>query len=273
MHPAVDQDRRLPGGLRLLLAIGARQDRAQGREIDGRRRGAGRGGGGQGAWLAALLHGRGVARAQGPRHGQGLRDGRGREGDGARNLHDARHADRRAGAGSSRTPASIITTTISTPRPNIMARSSRRGPSRSGSTRWRKCASAGIAVCCGGIVGMGESRDDRVGFIHALATLPRHPESVPINALVPVKGTVLGDMFGGRADDRRHRVRPHRRGGADHHAALDGPPVGRPREHERSRPRRCASSPAPTASSPATSCSPPPTPATAPTRRCSPSWA
>ncbi|MEO6359493.1 MAG: biotin synthase BioB [Sphingomicrobium sp.] len=56
---------------------------------------------------------------------------------------------------------------------------------------------AGIAVCCGGIVGMGESREDRVGFIHALATLPRHPESVPINALVPVKGTVLGDMFAG----------------------------------------------------------------------------
>ena len=56
--------------------------------------------------------------------------------------------------------------------------------------------SAGMAVCCGGIVGMGESREDRVGFLHALATLPRHPESVPINALVPVKGTVLGDMWG-----------------------------------------------------------------------------
>jgi biotin synthase len=42
---------------------------------------------------------------------------------------------------------------------------------------------AGIAVCCGGIVGMGESREDRVGFLHALATLPCHPESVPINAL------------------------------------------------------------------------------------------
>ncbi len=54
---------------------------------------------------------------------------------------------------------------------------------------------AGINVCCGGIVGMGETRDDRVGFIHALATLPRHPESVPVNALVPVKGTVLGDML------------------------------------------------------------------------------
>jgi biotin synthase len=56
---------------------------------------------------------------------------------------------------------------------------------------------AGIAVCCGGIVGMGESREDRVGFIHALATLPRHPESVPINALVPIRGTALGDMFDG----------------------------------------------------------------------------
>jgi biotin synthase len=54
---------------------------------------------------------------------------------------------------------------------------------------------AGISVCCGGIVGMGETRADRVGFIHALATLPHHPESVPINALVPIKGTVLGDML------------------------------------------------------------------------------
>lgn len=54
---------------------------------------------------------------------------------------------------------------------------------------------AGISVCCGGIVGMGETREDRVGFIHALATLPRHPESVPVNALIPIKGTVLGDML------------------------------------------------------------------------------
>ena len=54
---------------------------------------------------------------------------------------------------------------------------------------------AGINVCSGGIVGMGETREDRVGFIHTLATLERHPESVPVNALVPVKGTVLGDML------------------------------------------------------------------------------
>jgi biotin synthase len=48
---------------------------------------------------------------------------------------------------------------------------------------------AGINVCCGGIVGMGESAEDRIGLIHALATLPAHPESVPINALVQIEGT------------------------------------------------------------------------------------
>ena len=50
---------------------------------------------------------------------------------------------------------------------------------------------AGINVCCGGIVGMGESRDDRVGLLLALANLPVHPESVPINMLVQVEGTPL----------------------------------------------------------------------------------
>ena len=52
---------------------------------------------------------------------------------------------------------------------------------------------SGMAVCCGGIVGMGEGRSDRAGLIHALASLPKHPESVPINALVPIPGTPLGD--------------------------------------------------------------------------------
>jgi biotin synthase len=50
---------------------------------------------------------------------------------------------------------------------------------------------AGINVCCGGIVGMGESADDRVGMIQSLANLPVHPESVPINMLVQVEGTPL----------------------------------------------------------------------------------
>jgi biotin synthase len=48
---------------------------------------------------------------------------------------------------------------------------------------------AGLSVCCGGIVGMGETAADRTGMIHALATLPSHPQSVPINALVQVEGT------------------------------------------------------------------------------------
>jgi biotin synthase len=51
---------------------------------------------------------------------------------------------------------------------------------------------AGMAVCCGGIVGMCETRSARAGLLHALATLPAHPESLPINALVPIDGTPLG---------------------------------------------------------------------------------
>jgi biotin synthase len=50
---------------------------------------------------------------------------------------------------------------------------------------------AGINVCCGGILGMGESEGDRVSLLHTLATLPAHPESVPINQLVQVPGTPL----------------------------------------------------------------------------------
>ena len=52
---------------------------------------------------------------------------------------------------------------------------------------------AGITVCCGGIVGMGESDDDRIALLHTLASLPEPPESVPINALVAVEGTPLAD--------------------------------------------------------------------------------
>jgi biotin synthase len=52
---------------------------------------------------------------------------------------------------------------------------------------------AGINVCCGGIVGMGERPQDRVELLHTLATLPEHPESVPITQLVRVAGTPLAD--------------------------------------------------------------------------------
>ena len=53
---------------------------------------------------------------------------------------------------------------------------------------------AGISVCSGGIIGMGETDTDRIGMLHTLATLPQHPESVPVNALVPVEGTPLEDQ-------------------------------------------------------------------------------
>jgi biotin synthase len=52
---------------------------------------------------------------------------------------------------------------------------------------------AGLNVCCGGIVGMGEQEHDRVELLHTLATLPEHPQSVPINQLVRVPGTPLGE--------------------------------------------------------------------------------
>src|SRR5258705_7619976 len=52
---------------------------------------------------------------------------------------------------------------------------------------------AGMNVCCGGIVGLGETRNHRAGLLHALATLAVHPESLPINALVPIAGTPLSD--------------------------------------------------------------------------------
>lgn len=51
-----------------------------------------------------------------------------------------------------------------------------------------------ISVCSGGIIGMGESEGDRIGMIQTLANLPEHPESVPVNALVPVEGTPLEEQ-------------------------------------------------------------------------------
>ncbi|RIJ25871.1 biotin synthase BioB [Henriciella barbarensis] len=55
------------------------------------------------------------------------------------------------------------------------------------------CREAGLNLCVGGILGMGEGRDDRIGLIHELSKLEPHPESVPINMLVPIKGTPLGE--------------------------------------------------------------------------------
>ncbi len=91
---------------------------------------------------------------------------------------------------------------------------------------------AGIAVCCGGIVGMGEDEDDRAGLIATLASLDPHPESVPINALV----RVLGHAAGRDAGARSARLRPHDRGGAHRDAEIGGAPVRRPRGDERRDP-------------------------------------
>ena len=58
----------------------------------------------------------------------------------------------------------------------------------------RHVRDSGMKVCSGGIIGMGEKRSDRVGMLHALATLPQHPGSVPINMLVPIEGTPMGEL-------------------------------------------------------------------------------
>lgn len=55
---------------------------------------------------------------------------------------------------------------------------------------------AGINICSGGIIGMGESRDDRINLLHELANLPKPPESIPINMLVPIAGTPIADKLG-----------------------------------------------------------------------------
>jgi len=56
-------------------------------------------------------------------------------------------------------------------------------------------SAVGMKTCCGGIMGMGEARADRVSFLHQLATLPHHPDSIPINNLVAIAGTPLGDKI------------------------------------------------------------------------------
>ena len=87
---------------------------------------------------------------------------------------------------------------------------------------------AGIGVCCGGIVGMGETRAQRAGLIAQLAAMDPYPESVPINHLVQVAGTPLHGAFGGETRARSVRVRAHDRGRAHHDAEGDGAAVGRP---------------------------------------------
>ncbi|MGX5806155.1 biotin synthase BioB [Bradyrhizobium sp. Arg314] len=85
-----------------------------------------------------------------------------------------------------------FTTTTSTPQSATIARLSRRGPFPTGSTL-ANVRDSGMKVCCGGIVGMGEEKADRIDMLVTLANLPEPPDSVPINMLIPIEGTPLGE--------------------------------------------------------------------------------
>ncbi|MED7818861.1 MULTISPECIES: biotin synthase BioB [unclassified Francisella] len=71
----------------------------------------------------------------------------------------------------------------------------------------RNIANADINVCCGGILGMGESLDDRLSLLLELLELPSPPKSIPINTLIPVKGTPLGDKYSEAQIDNIELVR------------------------------------------------------------------
>ncbi|KEI35773.1 biotin synthase [Francisella sp. W12-1067] len=71
----------------------------------------------------------------------------------------------------------------------------------------RNVANANINVCCGGILGMGESLDDRLNLLLELLNLPTVPKSIPINTLIPVKGTPLGDKYSQAQVDNLDLVR------------------------------------------------------------------
>ena len=140
LHAAVGEDRRLPRGLRLLPAGRALPHRRRRHEAD-EHRGRGREGPpGARRRRLALLHGRRVALAEGPRHPEGRRDDP--RGEGARpgNLRDARHAQPATRRTRCATPAWTTTTTTSTPRRSSTARSSTRASSRTAWTRCRTCA-------------------------------------------------------------------------------------------------------------------------------------
>jgi len=143
LDPPVDQDRRVSRRLRVLSAGGALShrggERGDRRTAHGRRRGAGC----EGRRRIALLHGRRMARAEGPRPGPGARDGARGQIPGTRDLLHAGHAQ-------GRTPGSTTTTTISTPRRSSTARSSPRASTRIAWTRSSACAARASASAAAG---------------------------------------------------------------------------------------------------------------------------
>ena len=189
-------------------AVVALRHRPRARAHDEAARGAGGGGARQGRGRDALLHGRRLARGQ----GRARRSTRCWRWCAA----CARWAWRRAARWACSTNrrrsgwprrACPPTTTTSTRRGRTTSRSSRRARTTTGLRTLSNVRKAGITVCSGGIIGMGESLDDRCGMLATLANLDPQPESVPVNALVPVEGTPLADQTprrrpGAGADDR-----------------------------------------------------------------------
>ena len=215
--PALDQDRRLRRGLRLLQPVRAPQNRPQSLEADGGRARPRRSQEGQGrqgatrycmgaAWRSPkardmdtlVRHGR---RRQGARHG---------------NVHDARHAVGRRRRQTEATPVSTTTITTSIRPSATTARSSPRAPSPTGCDTLARVREAGIKVCSGGIVGMGEEPDDRVDMLVTLANL---------EAASRKRADQHADRHSGHAarrcrDDRSDRFRAHHRARPHHDAEV-----------------------------------------------------
>ena len=196
------------------------------------RRGAGGGACGQGRGRAALLHGRRLALAEGSRSRSSLQDGRGRESPRHGDLRHARHADGRAGRKAQASGPRLLQS-----QPRYLAgvlrrRSSRRASTRTGSTRWPPCARPAFMFAAAASSAWARRIEDRIGMIATLASLPEHPESVPINLLMQVEGTPVSL----RAEDRSARFYSRHRRGADRHARLRRAAFRGARKHERGNP-------------------------------------
>ena len=192
LDAAVDQDRRLPRGLRLLPAEHPLRHRPRARGADGTGRRSSR---------ARAPHARPARRASAwARPGASPKDRdldkvvemvERRRSARARDLRDARHADAGAGEAAQGRRASTTTTTTSTRRRSSTARSSRRAPTRTASTRSPPCATRASMSAAAASSAWANRPATASRFLHTLATLDPHPESVPINNLVQVAGTPL----------------------------------------------------------------------------------
>ena len=207
--------------------------------------------GGQGGRSDALLHGRGVARSEGPRSRAGAGDGARGQGARPRNLRDARHAQGRPGRAAAATPGLDYYNHNLDTSPEFYGEIiSTRDVSTIASTRSTACARRACTSAAAASSAWANRGAQRAGLIAQLANLDPYPESVPINNLVQVEGTPLHR----RRSDRSVRVRAHDRGRAHHDAAGDGAPVGGPAASWATRRRRCAFSPVRIRFSMATSC-------------------